>query len=87
MDNFIEKITLTDEEGNEIEFDVITKLDIEDNEYFIVVPSDEDELDAVALKVIKDEEGNEVLVSVEDEEEFNLVAEAYEALSEEGLLD
>lgn len=87
MDNFIEKITLTDEEGNEIEFDVITKLDIEDNEYFIVVPSDEEELDAVALKVIKDKEGNEVLVSVEDEEEFNLVAEAYEALSEEGLLD
>lgn len=87
MDNYLETIALTDEDGNEIEFDVVTKLDIEDKEYFIVVPSGEEELDAVALKVVKDDAGNEVLVSVDDEEEFNLVAEAYEALAEEGLLD
>lgn len=87
MDNFLEKITLTDEEGNEIEFDVITKLDIEETEYFIVVPAGEEELDAVALKVVEDEDGNEILVSVDDEDEFNIVADAYETLSEEGLFD
>jgi len=87
MDNFLERITLTDEEGNDVEFEVITKLDIEENEYFIVVPSGSEDLDAVALKVVEDEAGNEVLVSVDDEDEFNMVAEAYETLSEEGLLD
>jgi uncharacterized protein YrzB (UPF0473 family) len=87
MDNYLEKITLTDEEGKEVEFDVVTKLDIEDNEYFIVVPAGEEDLDAIALKVVEDEEGNEVLVSVDDEDEFNMVADAYETLSEEGLLD
>lgn len=87
MDNYLEKVILTDEEGNDIEFEVITKLDIEENEYFIVVPAGSEDLDAVALKVIEDEDGNEVLVSVDDEDEFNMVAEAYETLSEEGLLD
>ncbi|EQB88688.1 hypothetical protein SDC9_116885 [bioreactor metagenome] len=87
MDNFLERITLTDEEGNDVEFEVITKLDIEENEYFIVVPAGSEDLDAVALKVVEDEAGNEVLVSVDDEDEFNMVAEAYETLSEEGLLD
>jgi len=36
MENFLENITLTDEEGNDVEFEVITKLEIEDTEYFIV---------------------------------------------------
>ena len=38
MDNNIDTITLTDEEGKETEFEVITKLDIEDKEYVVVVP-------------------------------------------------
>ncbi|MBL4931994.1 DUF1292 domain-containing protein [Clostridium paridis] len=82
MENNVDKITLLDEEGVETEFDVLTKLDIEDNEYVIVVPSDsaDSEEEAIALKIIKDEEGNDVLATIEDEEEFQMVAEAYEAV-------
>jgi uncharacterized protein YrzB (UPF0473 family) len=83
MENEVDKITLLDEDGKEKEFDVVTKLDIEQNEYVIVIPSDGDEEEAVALKIIKDEEGNEVLVSIEDENEFDMVAEAYETLFSE----
>ena len=32
-------MTLIDEDGKEIDFEVITKLDIEENEYVIVVPT------------------------------------------------
>ncbi|MDD7793325.1 DUF1292 domain-containing protein [Clostridium sp. 'White wine YQ'] len=82
MENNVDKITLLDEEGVETEFDVLTKLDIEDNEYVIVVPSDSEdsEDEAIALKIIKDEDGNDVLATIEDEEEFQMVAEAYEAV-------
>ena len=83
MENEVDKITLLDEDVEEKEFDVVTKLDIEENEYVIVIPSDGDEEEAVALKIVKDEDGNEVLVSIEDENEFEMVAEAYETLFSE----
>ncbi len=85
MENNVEKIVLLDEEGNEVEFYVEVKFDIEGNEYVIVV--EEGEEDAIALKIIKDEEGNDVLIPVEDEQEFQLVSEAYEAISEEEYLN
>ncbi|QAA33751.1 MULTISPECIES: DUF1292 domain-containing protein [Clostridium] len=80
MDNNIDTIVLLDEDGVETEFEVITKLDIEENEYVIVAPVDGSEDDAIALKIVTDEEGNDALVTVEDEEEFAMVAEAYETL-------
>ena len=63
MDNNVKTILLNDEEGNEIEFEVLTKLDIEDKEYVIVTPTGEDDEDAIALRIDKDEEGNEILVT------------------------
>lgn len=80
MENDITNIVLTDENGEEIEFEVITKLDIEDKEYVIVVPKDEETDEAVALRIDKDEDGNDLLVTVDDEDEFAIVVEAYETL-------
>jgi len=80
-------IFLYDENGDEVEFEVITKLDIEDKEYVIVTPIDEDTDDAIALRIEKDEEGNEVLVTVEDDAEFEMIEEAYETLFAEDLLN
>ncbi|MCM0648767.1 DUF1292 domain-containing protein [Clostridium swellfunianum] len=86
MENDVTSIFLTDENGEEIEFDVVTKLDIEDKEYVIVVPSDGEEDEAVALRIDQDENGEDILVSIEDEDEFAMVAEAYELIfSEEDL--
>lgn len=83
MDNNIDTITLTDEEGKETEFEVITKLDIEDKEYVVVVPKNEEVDEAIALRIDNDDKGEEVLVPVEEDEEFNMVAEAYELLFSE----
>jgi uncharacterized protein YrzB (UPF0473 family) len=83
MDNDISSITLHDEEGIETEFEVITKLDIEDKEYVIVTPKDEDEDTAIAMRIDKNENGEEVFVTVEDEDEFDIVSEAYETLFSE----
>jgi len=81
MDNNVETILLNDEEGNEIEFDVLTKLDIEDKEYVIVAPTGEDDIDAIALRIDKDAEGSDILVTIEDDEEFAMISEAYDAIS------
>ncbi|ACA56964.1 DUF1292 domain-containing protein [Clostridium botulinum] len=83
MDNNVDTITLTDEEGKKTEFEVITKLDIEDKEYVVVVPKDEEVDEAIALRIDNNDNGEEVLVPVEEDEEFNMVAEAYELLFSE----
>ncbi|HDK7174695.1 TPA: DUF1292 domain-containing protein [Clostridium botulinum] len=83
MDNNIDTITLTDEEGKETEFEVITKLDIEDKEYVVVVPKNEEVDEAIALRIDNNDKGEDVLVPVEEDEEFNMVAEAYELLFSE----
>ncbi len=80
MDNNVETILLNDEEGNEVEFDVLTKLDIEDKEYVIVAPTGEEDIDAIALRIDKDADGNDILVTIEDDEEFEMISEAYEAI-------
>ncbi|SHH16527.1 DUF1292 domain-containing protein [Clostridium grantii] len=77
MENEI--FTLKDENGVEQEFELVMKFDIEDSEYVILTALDNEE--AIALKIVVDESGEEVLVTVEDEEEFKMVSEAYEALS------
>lgn len=83
MENDISTIVLTDENGEEREFDVITKLDIEDKEYVIVVPSAEEEVDAIALRIDKDENNEDILVTIDDEDEFAMVSEAYELVFSE----
>lgn len=83
MDNDVSTIVLTDENGEEREFEVITKLDIEGKEYVIVIPTDEEEVDAIALKIESDENGEDVLVTIEDEDEFAMVSEAYELIFSE----
>ncbi len=87
MNNEIDTIVLQDEDGIETEFEVITKLDIEDEEYFIVTPIDDEEGDAIALKVVIDSDGNESLMTVEDEEEFELVSEAYSTIFSDNTLN
>lgn len=84
MNNDVSKITLFDEEGKEIEFDVIVKFDIEDSEYVIVSPVDADEDDiAIALKIVEDENGDELFETVENDAELDMVQEAYDTLFSE----
>ncbi|MCM1990871.1 DUF1292 domain-containing protein [Oceanirhabdus seepicola] len=82
MNEEINYVTLLDEEGTEVEFEVVTKLDIEEVEYFIVIPKDEDVEEAIALKLVY-KDGEELFVPVEEENELMMVSEAYEILFEE----
>ncbi len=70
--------TLTDEEGNESQFELIGNLDIDDNTYVALIPCDGNEEEYVILKVEEDENGEELLVTIDDDDEFDKVADAFE---------
>ena len=79
-----ETITLLDENGEETEFEVLGVVTVEDIDYAILVPIDEDEDQAYIFRIDADENGEEVLSEVEDDEEFDMVKDAWETLCEDG---
>jgi uncharacterized protein YrzB (UPF0473 family) len=86
-------LVLVDDEGVEHNFELLAELEIEQDVYRVLIPleeegaSDEDEeIEVIILKVVHDEEGNEFLSDIEDDEEWERVADAWQELVEsEGL--
>ena len=84
-------ISLVDDEGNEVEFEFVTNIEHNGNEYFILMPL-EDETDengeesltqVLILKVEKNEGSEESLVTVEEEEEKAVFEEFKKIMDEE----
>jgi len=74
-----ELFTLTDEDGNESQFALIGELELGELIYLALIPADNDDADEyVVLKVEVDENGEEILVTIDDDEEFDRVADAFE---------
>ena len=73
-----EVFTLTDEEGNESDFEFIGRIELDDNIYVALIPVDGGEEEYVILKVETDENGEEMLITIEDDEEFDKAADAFE---------
>ena len=62
---------LTDEEGKESEFELIGKGEVDGQQYIALIPlEDNEEGFYVILKLTKDENGEDVCVSVDDDDEF-----------------
>ncbi|RKI41955.1 DUF1292 domain-containing protein [bacterium D16-51] len=88
-------ITLTDEDGNDVEAQILAVIEIEElgKEYAAVLPLDiqedeSDEMEALIFVYSEDEEGNPVFESLEDAEEHEIVASVFnqffsEAIDEE----
>lgn len=87
----IDVYTLVDEDGVETEFEYLGSLELEDNTYVAFSPMDQEdseELEYVIFKLSTDEEGNEVYDSIDDDDEFDRVSDAFEdALWDECDLD
>lgn len=76
-----ELFTLTDEDGNESQFALIGELELEGVTYLALSPAEsenEEEDEYVILRITEDENGEEILVTIDDEEEFDKVADAFE---------
>ena len=72
-----DRVTLTDEEGIEREFDIIGTLQMDGNDYFALVAVDGNEDEYIVLKAIE-EDGEEVLITIDDDDEFDRVADAFD---------
>jgi uncharacterized protein YrzB (UPF0473 family) len=84
-----EIIYIPDDEGNEEEFEVIMKFEVDgsDKKYMMVVPlagDDENEEEVYAFRYEEDENGDDLkLFTIEDEEEWNIVEETFNTLMAE----
>lgn len=75
-------ITITDEDGKEYVLEVLAVLELDDTEYYALVPADtedEEDLEVSILKAVE-EDGEEILCAIEDEDELERV---YEIMMEE----
>ena len=70
-------LELTDEDGNEVEFELVDSVDYEGEEYLILLPMDEEDPEVVILKVVTDGKGNESYVTVDTEETLMAVFEIF----------
>ncbi len=81
-------VVLTDDEGKDHEFLHLDTLELEGSTYFVLMPMSEDgaegedDDEAIILKLGKDAEGGEMLLDIEDDEEWEKVADAWETLVE-----
>ncbi len=73
-------LTLIDEDGKEIDFAVECFLDVDGASYAVLIPQSEAEMDeAVIMRLGKDENGEDVFFDIEDDEEWEKVADYYES--------
>ena len=70
-------LELTDEDGNEVEFELVDSVDYEGEEYLILLPTDEEDPEVVILKVVTDGKGNESYVTVDTEQTLMAVFEIF----------
>lgn len=64
----MDKLLFYDEKDNPIEFEVQAKFNIDETSYVAMLPVDKNEDLIYILKIEEDENGNEVLVGIEDDE-------------------
>ena len=66
-------LTLTDENGNDVEFEYMDCIEYEGKEYLILMPMEEESDEIVILEIEPVDEENENYLAVEDEAVLNAV--------------
>ena len=75
-------IVLTDDEGNDVEFEWLDTIEMNDNTYVVVLPTEDDSEEVVILK-IESEEDEDTFVGLEDEAEINAVFDVFKEKNKE----
>ncbi len=74
-------ISITDEEGNEFDLELLDTVAYKDNFYMCFVPADLDENDddygLIILRPYEDENGDSMLASVDDDDELDAVYDLF----------
>lgn len=78
----IDVYTLTDEDGNESQFELIDEVEMDGKTYYALTELDADSNQVseeyVILRLEREENGEEILISIDDDEEFDKVADYFD---------
>ncbi len=88
MEYMPEIYSLVDEDGEESEFELIDEAYIDDNRYFALTPfiledqdndeeEQEQEQEVVILKASKNEDDEDIMATIEDEEEYEMISQVF----------
>ena len=82
------QVTLSLDDGSEVECAILTILELEEQNYIALLPLDEDgneneEGEVFIYRYFEDEEGNPSLENIEDDEEYEAVADRFDELLDE----
>jgi len=86
-------VVLIDEDGEEVEFEHIDTIEMNGNEYVVLVPLEEEEDDGqeeeevVILRVEHTEDGEDTFVTIEDDDELEEVFDEFQSRLEEEFED
>lgn len=81
-------VTLSLDDGSEVECIVLTIFDVKDQDYIVLLPLDEDgneneEGEVFIYRYSEDADGNPNLENIEDDDEYEAVADRFDELLDE----
>lgn len=83
MEDMENVIVLENENGEKTEYEIVTDLHVDENIYYVLYPMNSEDEDAIVLRLDEDENGEYVFAEIEDDDEFDKVAQAYDEWLEE----
>ena len=73
-------VLFTDDHGNEVEFEFLDLIEYDGDQYAVLLPTDEGADEVLIMRLVPDEEGNEVYEAADDDvvsAVFDLFKEKY----------
>ena len=80
LDNIV---VLTDDEGKDIEFEWLDTVEMGEEQYIVLLPTDDEEAEEVVILKMEVEDENENFIPVEDEKELNDVYDLFKERNKE----
>ena len=78
-------LTLTDDKGNDVEFEYLDCIEYNGKEYLVLMPMEEDAVEIVILEIEPVDEENENYLSVQNEDILNAVYQIFKEKYEDVL--
>ena len=85
-------VTLDMDDGRQVDCEIVTIFDVNDQDYIVLLPLDEDgeeneEGTVYIYRYFEDEDGNPSLENIQDDEEYEAVEERFDELLDEVQFD
>lgn len=79
-------VTLDLDDGSQLECQILTIFDVDNQNYIALVPMDNDE-EVIFYRYFEDEEGNPSLENIDSDDEFDAVSDRFDELLDEEEFD